>query len=344
MYKAEELVGRIEEMNGMEGSPKISVIVPVYNAAQYIERCARSLFGQTLDLVEYIFVDDCSKDDSSIRIIEAVLEEYPHRKDFVTIVRHEHNMGVSAARNSGLARAKSKYVAFCDSDDWMDVAMLQKMYDAAEQKCADVAMCDFYMVSKRGAERHTMPMWSDDKVASMQQYLQYTWNVIWNLLIKRETLAKYDMHFAQGRAYCEDFNFAVKLLDRATVVVNVAEPLYYYNCMNTGSAIHNLGDKTMRDEQTMYIDIINLFKDNGTFVNYKKQMGWRILKSKQELVLDTKTYHEFMELYPESHAYILSCPWLNVKLKIMMWCLVHHLRFVSVAMLWLRHVKMQLQK
>jgi len=97
---------------------KISVIVPVYNVENYIERCVRSLFEQTLqEGVEYIFVDDCSP-DRSMQVIEAIASEYPERLKHIRIVHQSLNSGSSAARNSGLAIAQGEYIYFADSDDW----------------------------------------------------------------------------------------------------------------------------------------------------------------------------------------------------------------------------------
>lgn len=77
--------------------PKVSIIIPVYNAEAYIERCAASLFGQTLNELEYIFVDDCSS-DSSIEVMKNTLALYPERYEQVRIIRHDKNQGVSQAR------------------------------------------------------------------------------------------------------------------------------------------------------------------------------------------------------------------------------------------------------
>ena len=85
--------------------PKLSVVVPVYNVSKFIERCARSLFEQTLDDIEFIFVDDCSPDDS-IDILRRVMLDYPERKDNIHIIRHSINKGLPAARNSGLSTAR----------------------------------------------------------------------------------------------------------------------------------------------------------------------------------------------------------------------------------------------
>lgn len=129
------------------------------------------------------------------------------------------------------------------------------------------------------------------------------------------------------------------LLLHANKIIHLSKILYNYNRLNISSIMHNLNEKTMNDEQVMYLDVIDYFKKEGVYQYYKKQLCWRILKSKQEWVLSTSTYNKFLDLYPESHNYILSCPFLNIKLKIMMWCLVHHVGVISKFMLLLRYLK-----
>ena len=123
--------------------PKVSVVIPTYNVEKYIERCVRSLFEQTLDSMEYIFVDDCSP-DNSIAIMQKVLEEYPQRKDQVKIIRHEVNQGVGAARNHGVAACTGDYIIHCDPDDWVDLNMYETMYNKAIENNADMVYCDYY--------------------------------------------------------------------------------------------------------------------------------------------------------------------------------------------------------
>lgn len=122
--------------------PKVSIIVPVYGVEKYIERCARSLFEQTLDGIEYLFIYDCTL-DKSIEILKNVLEEYPQRKNQVKIVSHEKNMGLPIAIQSGLKVASGEYIIHCDSDDWVDVTMYEKMYNKAIEEGSDVVVCDF---------------------------------------------------------------------------------------------------------------------------------------------------------------------------------------------------------
>ena len=88
---------------------KVSVLVPVYGVEKYIEECARSLFEQTYGNIEYVFVDDCSK-DGSIAILERVAEEYPQRKSQTRIIRHDHNRGLGGARLTALQKATGEYV------------------------------------------------------------------------------------------------------------------------------------------------------------------------------------------------------------------------------------------
>jgi glycosyltransferase involved in cell wall biosynthesis len=122
--------------------PKVSIIVPVYGVEKYIERCARSLFEQTLDNIEFIFVNDCTK-DNSIKVLEQVIEDYPNRKNQITILHHEENNGLPQARKTGILQAKGEYIAHCDSDDWVEKDMYRAMYEKAKNEDADMVFCDY---------------------------------------------------------------------------------------------------------------------------------------------------------------------------------------------------------
>lgn len=121
--------------------PKVSVVVPVYGVEKYIERCARSLFEQTLDDIEYIFVDDCTK-DNSIEILRRVIEEYTNRKSQIIILHHDVNKGQAQARKTGILIAKGEYIIHCDSDDWVDADLYANMYTKAITERLDVVICD----------------------------------------------------------------------------------------------------------------------------------------------------------------------------------------------------------
>ena len=132
---------------------KVSVVVPIYGVEKYIERCARSLFEQTLDDIEFIFVDDCTK-DHSICVLEKVLLDYPQRQKQTTIVHHEVNKGLPLARQTGIMMATGDFIAHCDSDDWVDVDVYRQMYDTAINEKADVVICDYYKANDKIKETY----------------------------------------------------------------------------------------------------------------------------------------------------------------------------------------------
>ena len=105
---------------------RVSVLVPYYKASDFIARCARAIFEQTYQNIEYVFVDDCSP-DNSIGILENVLLEYPQRKEQVIIIKHERNKGVSAARNTALRNSSGEFAIFVDSDDDMPRDAVEKL-------------------------------------------------------------------------------------------------------------------------------------------------------------------------------------------------------------------------
>ena len=115
-------------------SPKISIIVPVYNVEKYIRRCLDSIAAQTFTDWECICVDDGTPDASG-----KICNEYA-QKDSRFVVIHKENGGVSSARNAGLNVAKGEYVTFCDSDDWVEKEMLEVLYNTALETDADVVM------------------------------------------------------------------------------------------------------------------------------------------------------------------------------------------------------------
>ena len=133
-------------------NPLVSIIVPMYEAERYIERCARSLFEQTFYELEYIFVDDfCS--DNTIKILKKVKDEYPERKNQIKILHHKTNKGVSAARNSGLDSSTGEYILQVDSDDWIDSSAIELMYEYAKDKNVDLVWTDFIVEYPNDSEK-----------------------------------------------------------------------------------------------------------------------------------------------------------------------------------------------
>ncbi len=319
--------------------PKVSVVIPVYNVVNFIERCSRSLFEQTLDDMEFIFVDDASSDDS-IRILQETLDDYPQRKSQIHIVHHISNLGQNAARTNGLRVATGDFIAFCDSDDYVAIDMYKSLYEKAIKEKADVAYCDFFMAYSSYNEYYNTLKWCSDRTIFLKQYLSQGWSVLWNMIISRELLLAHNLYSLERLTYCEDFYLTVRILFYANKIAKVNDALYYYNRMNNSSIMHNMNDKTANDERKVYLSTIEFFASKGVLTNFQREMSWRILKNKQDLVLNPNRHQEFMNIYPESHRYILSCPrsYCNEKIKIFMWMLTHHLRWTLLSILYLRRI------
>ena len=194
--------------------PKLSVIVPVYNVAQYIERCARSLFEQTMNDIEFIFVDDCSP-DNSIDIIKGILKDYPERINNVFFCYHEENKGLPSARKTGYNQAKGEYIAHCDSDDWVSPNMYETLYEKAMQDNADIVCCDFY--KSDGEKKRFYPI-SDYHGGLLQ-------GPVWNKIAKRGLYK--NIAFPKANK-AEDGVIMMQLSFFANKISVIHIPLYYY--------------------------------------------------------------------------------------------------------------------
>lgn len=209
--------------------PKVSVIVPVYGVEKYIERCARSLFEQTLDDIEYLFIDDCTP-DRSIEILQQVLEDYPQRKSQVVIHRMEQNSGQAAVRKWGMQNASGEYVIHCDSDDWVDKDYCGLLYEEVRRKGCDIVVCNFFVTDgdKKCSVKSEMFSDSISKEELLKAVLHGTVSSsLCNKLIKRSLLVDNPILFPNGNMG-EDMVILIQAIHYAKMVNYIPETLYYY--------------------------------------------------------------------------------------------------------------------
>lgn len=229
--------------------PKVSVVIPVYGVEKYIERCARSLFEQTLDDIEYIFVNDCTK-DRSIDILNEVINDYPARKQQIRIVHHEKNKGLPFARQSGWQVATGEYIANCDSDDWVDLNLYEMMYKEAIEKNADIVVSDIMFVREDVTDRicglRDVNASKEDVIKDMM-YMRILW-CIWNKLFRRELLAQLE-EFPQ-KYMAEDMAVTLPLYNMCDVIAYCQSACYFYN-VRTDTASH----------QTLLEGVVRNYKD-----------------------------------------------------------------------------------
>jgi glycosyltransferase involved in cell wall biosynthesis len=207
---------------------KVSILVPIYNVSNYIERCAHSLFQQTFSDIEYIFVNDCTPDDS-IEKLQKVIEQYPVRKPFVKIVNHKKNRGLAATRNTAIDNSTGQYILNVDSDDWIELDMIETMYRKAVEENADIVVCETFVEM----ENKTTIIPSLISYTNEEHFFDMILKKIpisrWNKLIKRKYYELQDCRVPEGFDVGEDGYVIPRIFLVANKITQINRPLYHYN-------------------------------------------------------------------------------------------------------------------
>lgn len=253
--------------------PKVSVIIPVYGVEKYIERCARSLFEQTLNDIEFIFVNDCSP-DNSINMLEVILEEYPKRKSQAQIINFEQNQGAAKAREIGIKAATGEYVIHCDSDDWVDCHIYEKLYNEAILNNSDIVICDMY---ESNGNTHTLyPQTVKPQKSSYLADLisRATTCSLCNKLIARKIVQNAAIISPTGHML-EDQLLCIQYVYLASTVSYLRESLYYY-FVNPQSVCHHSSEKSCKkraQESLANINSLLLFLEKHHMtIKYKNEI------------------------------------------------------------------------
>lgn len=302
----------------------VSIIVLIYNTEQYIERCVVSLFEQTLHDIEYIFVNDCTS-DNSIEVLSEVLERYPERKPYVKIVNHEANKGSATARNTGLDAATGEYVIYADSDDWIELDMLEKLYNKAQQDNADIVWCDFYEEMPHGYKKRKIQAVQQDKISCIKALLvDKMHGSTCNKLVKHSLYTENGLRFFDGLDLWEDLAMTVRQFFYANKVTYLPEAFYHY-CYNATSILRDPDEvkqeKRLSDIFGNMSEIVEFLQENKSESVYCKEVNCRKLLAK--IVLLNNDPIRWRNAYPEANQYIFSCPTFSWYIKFTEWLCVH---------------------
>ena len=310
---------------------KVSVIVPVYGTEQYIERCARSLFEQTLDDIEYIFVNDCTP-DASIEILEDVINRYPNRKLHVHIINHNENKGLPSARQTGVYEAQGEYIAHCDSDDWVDVDMYRTLYEVAKSGNHDYVKCSHIITDGNGHNKIIVPLHKSVNVSKKQVIsdllLCKGWNSVWDTIVKR-TLYTEDVKFAPY-TMLEDFFLSTQLLIKAKSIYCIEKPLYYYyqnsNSICGRKDVSSYLKRVVQAKENILL-IEGFIKDEYGSTLYKKELvslkyiAYKLLYP----IMNSNYYNYWNNLFPELKKQIFFSPYLSKLDKLKFYLVEFHL-------------------
>ncbi len=299
--------------------PKVSIIVPVYGVEKYIQRCAESLFKQSLEDLEFIFVDDCTK-DNSLSVLEKVLDCYPNRKQQVKIISHTINKGLPLARKSGIEAASGDFILNCDSDDWLDVDMAKKMYEAAINEGSDVVICDFAVGSEiRLSKKVGCINAQKEQIIKDMCSMRIPWSVC-NKLFKKD-LFNSGIEYPTGNMG-EDMALTMQLILKANQTSYLSESLYYY-FINPESITQMVDCESIKKKYEQYHSnvciVLSLFQQMGLEKSFRKSLD--VIKMQNKRVLwgagrDPQLHTIWLKTFPELNKRILFNNYISFKEKI----------------------------
>ena len=313
---------------------KVSVIIPVYKVEKFIGRCVKSLMEQTLRDVEYIFVDDASP-DGSIAVLRNVLADYQERSNHVKILTHTENKGLPAARNTGLSVAQGEYIFHCDSDDFVEPEMLEKLYGYAVKENADIVWCDWYL-SFENSERYMKQPAYDTPLEALKAMLggAMKYNV-WNKLVKLSLYINNDVRFPVGYGMGEDMTMML-LFAHAKKTIYFPRAFYHYVKLNTNAFSQTYSERHLQELQHNVTTITN--KLETLFGNtLEQEIAFLKLEAKFPFLLsdDRKKQKLWDEWYPEANSYILKNRNISVRSRFVQWCAWKHLGVIVSMYRWL---------
>lgn len=304
--------------------PKVSVIIPVYGVEKYIERCARSLFEQTLDDIEYIFIDDCTP-DNSIRILHSVLQEYPRRKNQVRIHRMEQNSGQAIVRNKALELATGTYIIHCDSDDWVDLRMYEKLLYQAESQNADVVFCDYYKAITSNETYAVHKSIRDCRKETLMScaFTGYELNTLWNALVRKQL---YEGITSPVSPQGEDKTYMIQIIWNSHKCVYLPECLYFYRDNPTSITNMNSVDSVIK-KHMQFLDnqkiILQFIRDNSLDKLFREEIIAYKLNGKLGLyysLSNNECKKLWKETYPEINNRVFTNRYISIKVKVL--CLI----------------------
>ena len=309
--------------------PNVSIIIPCYNVEPYLDRCMETILRQTLKDIEIILVNDCSPDR-----VPLMCDEWSRKDARIKVIHKEKNEGLGFARNAGLDVATGEYVAFVDSDDYVDTTMFARLYEKAQETRADIVYCGVKREVIQGKfvdvrDFNEQTTFEKDELQELSlRYVDPTtgerlFMSVWHSIYKRATVGS--LRFLSERVVCsEDLPFQVAMLLKSNRVTYIPDAQYYY-CLN-GSSLSNTFDfeKCFR-----YFTLANVIKEYYprelehrvwrfffTFcqnfirglvrsnLTWKEKREWLMkLCGNDEIIFCLKAYKQWLGEKPHSHLY-----------------------------------------
>ena len=282
-------------------NPKVSILVPIYNVEAFIERCAVSLFEQTFEDIEYIFVNDCTP-DNSIEVLKKVIEKYPNRNSHIKIIHHKTNRGLAGARNTGIQNATGDYILHIDSDDYIDLATVSLLYNSALTNDSDMVICD-YILEWKNQKKHIVQSWDESNTEFIKKILAVdAMPCVWNKLIRRSIYISNDISAIEGVNLGEDLSVLPKLLYFAKKINKVDKNLIHYMQINPNSYTKNYNIKNIQNVISVMSELTFFFESKKDYYLYADSILKGKIRKKIDLIYnsDKQYWNELFTIFPET--------------------------------------------
>lgn len=302
--------------------PLISICVPVYNVAPYIERCVRSLMEQTYRNTEFVFVDDCSA-DRSMDILRNVLADYPERSKQAVIVTNDRNHGLAYTRRRSIEQAHGKYIVCIDSDDYAERHMVQSLFDQAVTTDADIVAAGYYM--ETATPTVEAPYICTDGEDYLKAVLSDRLQHLCNKLVRRSLFTEGRSCYApEGLDYLEDRTTILLLASKAKHITAVNRPTYHY-VYRSDSVSQGKNEKHFQCLIRYWQIADSLLEEIGRIEQYRQLVGEQKIQDKAFLLMycDNNTRKKYADLFATEQQ--LYHPQLSRGLALMLWLTMHHL-------------------
>lgn len=267
-------------------NPLVSICVPIYGVEQYIEKCAKSLFEQTYNNIEFIFVNDNTK-DNSIKILESTIKNYSNLKEQIKIINHSVNLGLSQARETAIQTAKGKYIYHIDSDDYIEKDTIENCVRTAEKESSDIVITGMINEFKNKSYIYTPPAKYSHKEFLQQVIRKSIPAWLAGKLIKRELYTNNNIHNIPNVNFAEDYATLPRLLFYAKKISILEMPLYHYIRYNENSYTIKYKKKNVDNIITAHKVLLDFFEGQE---EYSKDLMIAKLKIQAWIIHYTISY------------------------------------------------------
>ena len=298
---------------------KVSIIIPVYNVALYIEDCLNSVLSQTYPNIECVIVDDCGQDNSMCIVKSLLAARSSHIE--IRMITHKVNKGLSEARNSGIREATGDYLYFLDSDDYIAEDAIERMVDMVEKCAVDFVVGNVETIGDDSRQRYYLRMKSgylfgNEKIS--YSYSESQWYMMaWNKMVSRSFLLKNDIFFVPN-IYHEDEIWSFKLALLADSMAVCDSVTYFYRIRKNGSIMSGLTMKHMEDMLFVFDNCLLLAKKYNRICLYSKLRTFYLTLICNGYRINDKAYaNELLRCLERKdkgfflNINILSCSWRN---------------------------------